>query len=100
MKKVSDSDKMIMSIVGDIDADIKHFSQNFSIGPSKESYGVLLNRQVSIEDIMNIEEDYMPGFKLIWKYNEEVELWDQFKMDNYQFTRCRLQMCNILFLVL
>ena len=87
MKKVSDNDKMTMSIVGDIDVDITHMSKNFSIGPSKDFFGVLLNRKVSFEEIKNIKIDRMPGFRFSWKYNKEVQHEAKFRSNNEQFTR-------------
>ena len=82
MKKVSDNDKMTMSIVGDIDVDITHMSKNFSIGPSKDFFGVLLNRKVSFEEIKNIEIDRMPGFRFSWKYDKDMEPWTKHKTRN------------------
>ena len=52
-----------------------------------DKYFILLNRKVSDEDIRNIKQDKMPGFKLSWKYNKDAELWAKYNAWNNQFTR-------------
>ena len=94
MKEVSDDDEMSMPhifktgirTVGDIDADKTHVSRNIT-GPFYEYYLIGLNRKVTDENIRNIKQDKMPGFRFSWKYNKEVELWTKYRTWNIQFVR-------------
>ena len=82
MKEFSDYDKISIKTFGDIDADKTHFSKNIT-GP----FWIKLFRKVADEDIRNIKQDKMPGFRFSWKYSQEVDLWKKFNTLNNQFTR-------------
>ena len=95
MKEVSDNDKMTITTVGDIDGDKSHVTNNIT-GPFKhEYYSIRLNRDVKDEDIKNIKQDKMPGFRFTWKYDKEVPLWSKFKNWNNQFTRSAIFNCYL-----
>ena len=90
MKEISYNDKMDIGTVGYIDADKTHVTTNInghSINKNNKYYHFRLNRKVTDEDIKNIKQNKMPGFRFSWQYNKEVELWTKFKPDNNQFTR-------------
>ena len=88
IREVSDNDKMTIWTYHmlDIDADKTHVITNIT-GPFDDYYVIRLNRKVSDEDIRNIKQDKMPGFRFSWKYNKEVELWRKYSYWNIQFTR-------------
>ena len=77
MKEVSDKDQM--SFEGtDIDADLTHWSKN--ITPPGYKY-ILLDREVSQEDITNVKREMMPGFRFSWNYNIKIEPEDRYSND-------------------
>ena len=86
MKAVSDKDYMYMSTFGIINFDTTHVSRNIT-GLFSNHYDTRLNRKVTDEDIKNIKEDKMPGFRLIWSFNKNMESWAKYKFNNTQFTR-------------
>ena len=94
IREVSDNDKMTIWTYHmlDIDADKTHVITNIT-GPFDDYYVIRLNRKVSDEDIRNIKQDKMPGFRSLWKYDNEVELWTKYKTDNNQFTRLAFFNC-------
>merc|ERR1712012_812631 len=55
-----------------IDADLTYLFENISAG-SSNSYIISLHRQVSADDLYNIDLDMMPGFRLTWNYNKHIE---------------------------
>ena len=88
MKEVSDNDKISISWTdGDSDAEKTYVTTNITGPFDDDKYFILLNRKVSDEDIRNIKQDKMPGFKFSWKYNKDVELWAKYNAWNNQFTR-------------
>ena len=86
MKDVSDDDQMKYNL-STIDPDVLHWSKNIT-KPSGFSQ-IKLDRKVSADDIKNIEFDFMPGFRLTWKYNKHVELENTYsnRIDTKQFVR-------------
>ena len=76
MKEVSDNDKMSITGRGYIDADLTHWSENITV-PST-SYRITLHRQVTEDDIDNLDLDMMPGFRFTWNYMKHVEPWAKF----------------------
>ena len=74
MKEFSDYDTISIKTLGDIDADKTHVSRNIT-GP----FWIKLYRKVEDEDIRNIKQDKMPGFRFNWKYDEEVVILPQYK---------------------
>ena len=86
MKTINDKVSMYMSTIGIIKSDKTHVSRNIT-GPTSDHYDtrLRLNRKVTEEDIKNIKEDKMPGFRLIWSKN--MESLAKYKNDNTQFTR-------------
>ena len=98
MFSLSDNDKMATRTDGDIDADETHTYSNIT-GPFDYYYWIRLNRKVADEDIRNIEQDKMPGFRLSWKYEKEVKFWARYKFPNKftnnQFIRLSFFNCDI-----
>ena len=73
MNEVSDYDKLCMYPVDKcFDADQTYWSKNITPDPGK-TYQLELNRQVSADDISNMDLDMMPGFRYTWRYNNHVE---------------------------
>ena len=99
IREVSDNDKMTIWTYHmlDIDADKTHVITNIT-GPFDDYYVIRLNRKVSDEDIRNIKQDKMPGFRFSWKYNKEVELWSKYNTNtwNNQFTRLVIFNCHLI----
>ena len=87
MKEVSDNDRMYISGVGDIDADLPHWTKNIT-APSSY-YIIKLDRRVSANDINNVDLDMMPGFKLTWYYGTHIEPKESFSSETVtkQFVR-------------
>ena len=86
MKDVSDDDQLKFNF-STIDPDELHWSKSIT-KPSGFSQ-IKLDRKVSADDIKNIEFDYMPGFRLTWKYNKQVEPENTYsnRIDTKQFVR-------------
>ena len=91
MKEFSDYDTISIKTLGDIDADKTHVSKNIT-GP----FWIKLYRKVEDEDIRNIKQDKMPGFRFSWKYSQEVDLWTKFNTLNNQFTRSAFFNCHLM----
>ena len=72
MKKISGYDYMNMNDI-DIDGDLTHWSKTITNPISKDGYMVGYYRQVSQDDIKFMKLDMMPGFRLTWYYNKQVE---------------------------
>ena len=71
MKEVSDNDN-IRNVNNDvIDADLNYWSENIT-APTAD-YHIKLNRKVTADDIYNMDPDMMPGFRLTWNYNRNIE---------------------------
>ena len=70
MKDVNDNDKMQVEYMN-MAADQTHKSLNIT-APSA-SYYFRLDRKVSQDDITNMKLDRMPGFRLSWKYDREIQ---------------------------
>ena len=87
MKEVSDNDQMDIRTVGYIDANKTHVTKNITGLFEYPKYFIRLNRKVTDENIKNIKQDKMPGFRFSWKYSQEVDLWTKFNTLNNQFTR-------------
>ena len=77
---------MHMSTIGNINFDKTHVSKNIT-GPTSDRYDIRLNRKITDEDMNNIKGDKMPGFRLIWSFNKNIESGAKYKLDNTQFTR-------------
>ena len=76
MKKISGYDYMNMNDDdGDIhiDGDLTHWSKTITNPISKDGYIVGYHRQVSQDDIKSMNLEMMPGFRLTWYYNKQVE---------------------------
>ena len=87
MKGVSDNDKM--KFIDDIiDADLTHWSKNFT-KPAADRYYIGLDRKVRADDINEMDLDVMPGFRLTWNHNKHVEPEDRFsnQIKSKQFVR-------------
>ena len=84
IEEVSENDKMDMSSIGDIDPYTNHVSQMWN-PPTTSAYFFKLDRKVSVEAISNM--DTMPGFRLSWNYNTNVEDWQKYVDSNKQFIR-------------
>ena len=54
-----------------IDADITHLHKNYT--DKSSPFSLALIRELSQEDISNIELDIMPGFRLTWNYDQILE---------------------------
>ena len=87
--ELSDSDRM--SFDGDIPADKMNFSKKFS--PPKNKTIFRLDRRVSIDSINNMIT--MPGFRLTWKYNKEVEDWHKWAKDDMEFVRYYINFASL-----
>ena len=70
MKDVNDNDKMQVEYMN-MAADQTHKSLNIT-APSA-SYYFRLDRKVTQDDITNMKLDRMPGFRLSWKYDREIQ---------------------------
>ena len=61
-----------------LDPEIKHWSSNisitdFDIHDNSYFYNIDHNRLLSDEDILALDMDMMPGFRLSWNYNKHLE---------------------------
>ena len=92
MKEVSDNDKLSMTGVGDIDADLTQWSKNIT-APKSGYYKFVLDRRVSADDIKNLELDMMPGFRFTWNYDKQ-EQWS--KYSNNEVTKQFVRYIHIL----
>ena len=79
MKEVSDNDRMSFgsSFSNFIDADLTHLHTRFT-APFSGPFAIALNRKVTADDINNIDQDMMPGFKLTWNYNKHLVPEDRY----------------------
>ena len=53
-------------------------------------YAIKFQRQISKEDLVNVEQNQMPGFRLVWSYDPQtVENFDKFISNdrNMEFIR-------------
>ena len=91
VKKDTDEelDKMTMLSIGDIDSDLTHWSKNITPSILPRYFFIQLDREVTEDDIENMELEMVPGFSLTWKYNKNVEPESKFsdEVGNKEFVR-------------
>ena len=85
LRELSDNDQIKLNL-DVIDTDLTTYNENLT--EDKGSNQLKLFRRVSKEDLTNIEQDLMPGFKLVWFYDKYVESQNYF--GNSQFVRLKL----------
>ena len=81
MKKISGYDYMNMNDI-DIDGDLTHWSKTITNPNSKDGYIVGYYRQVSQDDIKSMNLEMLPGFRLTWYYNKQVEAEAKYSNDD------------------
>ena len=82
---------------GTFDAHLKHWSKNYT-GPkpngkyirNKNLHWFRLRREMSNDDIGNVEMELMPGFNIMWSYDTPIEKWAPYSGLNKtkEFVRC------------
>ena len=78
MKEVSDNDRITMQYAS-IDTDLSHLYMNITApNPEYGYYYILMNRKVVADDIMNMNIDLMPGFRLKWNYDSNMKAEDKY----------------------
>ena len=66
-------DQMTFVYFADLHADLTHWSKNITAPNPRRYYDIYLDREVPTNDIENMDLDMMPGFRLTWKYDKDVE---------------------------
>ena len=78
IKEVSDNDRIAMQYAS-IDADLTNWYMNITApNPEYGYYYILMNRKVVADNIINMNLDSMPGFRLIWNYDSNVKAEDKY----------------------
>ena len=44
-----------------------------------DAFQVDLDRKIPMEDLSILKKDFMPGFRLTWSFNKEVQKWPKFR---------------------
>ena len=78
LRELSDKDKMNLNS-NIIDADLTHYNANLT---DLNSNGITVFRTLSKEDLIDIDQDFMPGFNLVWLYDREVESQNYYSNSN------------------
>ena len=80
IEQFRDTDKFMVNLKA-IEGMTSHISRNITSPFHHKTYGIVLNRKVSKEDLSILKKDLMPGFRLKWYYKSESNKGTKFPED-------------------